>query len=285
MKYLSLLIAVLLLASSCGVMNKNKSMDNRNIYAWCIVPYDSLKRTPSERIGMLKRLGLKKYAYDWREEHLATTAEELRLARENNIEVIAVWLWIDDDWDKIGQLNPPNEKFLRILDEVGYHGQIWVSFNANYFDGLSDAAAVKKGADMIAYLNERAKGLGCKIALYNHGDWFGKPANQVKIIKALPDANLGIVYNFHHAKDQIEDFPNIVKVMKPYLWYVNLNGLKKGGPQILTIGEGDYEKGMISILKENGYKGDYGILGHLENADAEKVLKANLLGLEKITGR
>jgi len=42
---------------------------------------------------------------------------------------------------------------------------------------------------------------------------------------------------------------------------------------------------MISILKENGYKGDYGILGHLENADAEKVLKANLLGLEKITGK
>ncbi|GEM_PF-1894321 len=58
MKYLPLLfVALVLLVSSCSVMNKKNSMDTKNVYAWCIVPYDSVKRTPAERIEMLKRLG------------------------------------------------------------------------------------------------------------------------------------------------------------------------------------------------------------------------------------
>jgi len=79
--------------------------DRNNLVAWCIVPFDVMKRTPEERIRMLKELGFTSYAYDWREEHLATTANEFRLARENGIEVKAVWLWIDANSDSPGQLS------------------------------------------------------------------------------------------------------------------------------------------------------------------------------------
>ena len=51
-----------------------------DLVAWCIVPFDSRKRSPEERIAMLERLGFKRYAYDWRAEHLPDTARELRLA-------------------------------------------------------------------------------------------------------------------------------------------------------------------------------------------------------------
>lgn len=283
MKYTTILLLVgfIMTTSSCSVKDKKQTIDMEKIYAWCIVPFDSVKRSPMERINMLKKLGIKKYAYDWREDHLATMAEELTLAKQNDIEVIAVWLWIDENWDSVGELNRPNEKVFDIVEEVGYRGQIWVSFNSNYFVNMPDSLAVKKGAEMIAYLSDRAKGLGCKIALYNHGDWFGEPVNQVKIIEALSDRELGIVYNFHHAHDQIDAFPEIVKTMMPYLWYVNLSGLRKEGPKILTIGEGDHEMGMIDLLEENGYKGDFGILGHIEDADVETVLMDNLSGLKK----
>ncbi len=257
-------------------------MDLDSIYAWCIVPFDSLNRTPQQRLFMLKRLGIKKYAYDWRQEHLSTMAQELRLAKAQNIEINAVWLWIDDQWDAVGKLNNVNERLFEIIDEVGYQGQIWVSFHANFFENLSDQEAVAKGAKMIGFLSQRAKVLGCKIALYNHGDWFGEPANQVKIIKALPDEELGIIYNFHHAHQQIDAFPEMVKTMLPYLWSVNLNGLRKGGPKILPIGEGDHEKQLVEQLIENGYLGDYGILGHVEEADVEAVLKTNLEGLKAL---
>jgi len=261
--------------------NDESIIDLEKIYAWCIVPYDSLERSPEERIKMLKGLGITKYAYDWRNEHLPFMAEELEFAKKNDVEVIAVWMWIDDKGNSLERLNESNEKVFSVIKEVGYEGQIWVSFNANFFENLSDADAVEKGTNMIAYLSKRASALGCKVALYNHGDWFGEPANQIKIIEALPNEDLGLIYNFHHAHEQIESFNQLVTKMLPYLWGVNLNGMRKGGPKILTIGEGDYEKEMIGQLIKKGYKGDFGILGHVEEGDVEAILKANLNGLKK----
>ncbi|HMQ63775.1 MAG TPA: AP endonuclease [Flavilitoribacter sp.] len=282
MKYL--LLTLIVLTAACKETQKKQSLDMTKVYAWCIVPYDSLKRSPAERMAMLKRLGIKKYAYDWRAEHLPQMAEELQLAAENGIEVIAVWMWIDNNSDSTEKLSDANEQVFSVIGEVGYKGQIWVSFNANFFDGLPDEAAVSKGAEMIGSLSRKANSLGCKVALYNHGDWFGEPANQIKIMKALPGEDLGLIYNFHHGRGQIDAFPELVTVMLPYLWSVNLNGVKREGPEIMTIGTGDYEKGMISLLLEKGYTGDFGVLGHVEDRDVEEVLKANLEGLERIMG-
>ncbi|WP_425236142.1 sugar phosphate isomerase/epimerase family protein [Ulvibacterium sp.] len=254
-------------------------IDTDNIYAWCIVPYDSLERSPEARIAMLKKMGITKYAYDWRQEHLPQMAKELQWAKKQGVTVISVWMWIDGQGDALGKLSDSNEKVFRVIEEVGYQGQIWVSFAANFFEDLSDTEAVAKGAEMIAFLSKRATTLGCKIGLYNHGDWFGEPKNQIQIIKALPDEDLGLVYNFHHAHHQIDAFPEMVDSMMPHLWYVNLSGLRKEGPKILTLGKGDYEKEMIRLLLEKGYTGDFGILGHVEDMDAETVLKANLNGL------
>ena len=47
---------------------KNKIPENfqkENLIAWCIVPFDLNKRTPSERATMLVDLGLNRVAYDW----------------------------------------------------------------------------------------------------------------------------------------------------------------------------------------------------------------------------
>ena len=283
MKSFYLVIAVVLfLSNSCSREKDEYNITLEDIYAWCIVPFDQAKRSPAERIEMLQQLSITKYAYDWREEHLPSMAGELVLARENDIDIIAVWMWIDDNWDSAERLNRSNEQVFRTIEEVGYHGQIWVGFNANFFEGLSGSSAVAKGAKMLSTLSNRAETLGCKVALYNHGDWFGEPENQIKIIEALPDSDLGLVYNFHHAHHQIEAFPDWVPAMLPYLWHVNLNGLRKEGPKILTVGKGDHEKDMIDLLLKEGYTGDFGILGHVEDADVRAILEANLKGLKEL---
>src|SRR5690242_2920825 len=43
-----------------------------NLVAWCIVPFDSRQRSPEDRADLLKRLGFRRFAYDWRAEHLPT---------------------------------------------------------------------------------------------------------------------------------------------------------------------------------------------------------------------
>src|SRR5687767_10209234 len=62
-----------------------------NLVAWCIVPFDARKRGPEERVAMLRRLGFRRYAYDWRAEHLPTFDRELKLLAENQIKLEAVW--------------------------------------------------------------------------------------------------------------------------------------------------------------------------------------------------
>lgn len=262
--------------------NYENKIEMDNLFAWCIVPYDSKNRTPEERILMLKELGFKSYAYDWRLNNLDEMEHEWNLSKENNINIIAVWMWIDAELDKPGRLNMPNEKVFETLKKTGLKTQIWLGFHPNYFEDLNDNNAVQKGVEMIKYLSEKAKGIGCKVALYNHGDWFGEPENEVKIINSLPGCEIGIVYNFHHGHEQIDRFTEILKAMRPYLWAVNLNGMKKEGPKILTIGKGDYEKKMIQMLFDSGFTGPYGIIGHIETEDVKEVLQRNIDGLRAI---
>ena len=104
----------------------------------------------------------------------------------------------------------------------------------------------------------------------------------IEIIKALPNCELGLIYNFHHAHHQLDDFDQLVDTMAPYLWAVNLNGMRKDGTKILTIGKGDQEQSMIHTLLEKGFPGPFGILGHIEERDVEMVLRENLEGLSNL---
>jgi len=157
-----------------------------------------------------------------------------------------------------------------------------VGFAPNFFEGLDDATRVKKGAAIITYLRDIAATTGSTVSLYNHGDWFGEPENEVKIIKAVGGSSIGMVYNFHHAHDQVARFKENLPLMLPYLRAVNLDGLRPSGPKILPIGEGTEERWMFRLLKDSGYKGPIGILGHTEGEDVRDVLKRNLEGLKKL---
>ena len=135
------------------------------------------------------------------------------------------------------------------------------------------------------YLNPYVKGrdiLNCKVALYNHKGWFGDPLNQIDIIKALPNHDLSIVYNFHHGHEHIDNFNDLAESIMPYLSVVNLNGMRKGGPKILPIGQGDDEREMIQILLDKGYSGPWGVLGHVEDADVKYILNDNINGLKSL---
>jgi hypothetical protein len=276
----TLLLAIaLFVAIACQPKPENLDMDN--FFAWCVVPFDSENRSPEQRIAMLKALGFNAYAYDWRQRHLPEMAHELLLAQENDVAVTAIWMWIDVA-DSVGQLNPDNEKIFKIIEETGTKTQLWIGISETWLEGLSHDSSMAKSVEMVRYLSERASILGCKIGLYNHGGWFGNPKNQVALIKKIPEQDLGIIFNFHHAHELLAVFPALVDEMKPYLWAVNLNGMKEEGPKILPIGKGDLEQTMIELMKERGYDGPFGILGHVEEADVRVILERNLEGLKSI---
>ncbi|AOS44588.1 Alpha-L-fucosidase [Lacunisphaera limnophila] len=254
-----------------------------NLLAWCIVPYDSQKRTPAERIAMLQRLGFTQYVWDWRPEHLKDLPEEIKRSRAAGVNLRAIWLWIDGTQDQVGALGASNRAVFDAVAQAHLPVEFWVGFHDNYFAGLDDEARLLKARAMVAHLRDRAAETGGTVALYNHGGWFGEPENQLKILAAVGDDSVGLVYNFHHAHDQLDRYADILHRLVPHLRAVNLNGMRPEGPKILPLGQGTREGEMLRQLQAAGYVGPLGILGHVEDVDVEGVLRANLDGLRTLT--
>lgn len=243
-----------------------------NLVAWCIVPFDAKKRTPATRVEMLKKLGFKKFAYDWRTEHLPSFDEEVRLLNNAGIELAAVWF--------PAGLNEDARKILAVVEKHKLKPQLWVTFDEPPVKGT--AAKVQAAALALRPIAEAAAKVGCKVALYNHGGWPGEPENQIAIIESLRLENVGIVYNLHHGHDHIDRFPEMLRKMKPHLLALNLNGMVKGGDKvgkkILPLGAGELDLQLSKLIRDSGYGGPIGILGHTHD-DAADRLADNLDGL------
>ncbi len=248
-----------------------------NLVAWCIVPFDSMKRGPVERAVMLNRLGIIRMAYDWRNEHVPTFDRELDSLQKHHIRLQGFWLY--------GNLAPEKDKDLRtILGVLGRRKvktEIWLCIGGA--EEVPEGKRVDTVARAVRYVAQEAQKIDCKVGLYNHGGWFGEPENQIAIIQQLHLPNVGIVYNFHHGYSQMDRFAELFAKMRPYLYCVNLNGMQTAGPpKVMPIGQGDREQAMIKIVRDSGYRGPLGILGERTDIDMETVLKENIYGLQRI---
>ncbi|HEY6229451.1 MAG TPA: TIM barrel protein [Verrucomicrobiae bacterium] len=271
--------ALLLVASISARAAEYSLFARSNLVAWCIVPFDAKKRGPEERAQMLDRLGIHKFAYDWRAEHIPTFEEEIDTCRKHNIEIIA-W-WFPTTLDKDAQT------ILALLKRKNLHPQLWVMGGGEPTKSAEEQQKrVESEVARLRPIADAAAAIGCKVGLYNHGGWFGEPENQLAIIKALKAPNVGIVYNFHHGHDQIERFPELFAKMKPHLYCININGMLKDGERIgkkiLTIGEGDQELAMLKVIEKSDWRGPIGILNHRPEMDAEEALRNNVEGLERL---
>jgi sugar phosphate isomerase/epimerase len=252
-----------------------------NLVAWCIVPFDAKKRGPEERAQMLVRLGLRRLAYDYRAEHVPAWDAELDALKRHGIELTAWWF--------PGSLNEEAKQALELFRRHGVKPQLWITGGgAPAKDAADQAARIEAEAQRVRSIAEAAAPLGCAVALYNHGGWFGEPENQVAIIERLRRdgiTNVGIVYNFHHGHQDIARFAELWRKMQPHLLAVNLNGMVRDGDaagrKILPIGSGTEDVEMLRVIRASGWRGPVGIIDHRPETDSEETLRENLEGLER----
>jgi hypothetical protein len=230
-----------------------------NLVAWCIVPFDAKHRGPKERAEMLARLGIRRVAYDWRDQHVPEWDEELNQYKSHGIELVGFWA---------------PDRHRQILDLVKRHGlrtQLWLMGADPKVEGQS--ARVDAAAAAVAPVAKLAKDYGCTVGLYNHGGWFGEPENQVAIIDRLRRDgidNVGMVYNLHHGHEHVPRFGELMKVMKPHLMCLTINGMKQAGPKILPVGQGDNDLSLLKTIRDSGYTGPIAILTTARNSTRSK---------------
>lgn len=268
MKYTSLIALLLALTTALPLFAAEPQvLRQENLVAWCIVPFDAAKRTPEARAEMLKELGIKRCAYDWRAEHVPTFEAEILAYQKDGIEMFAFWR--------------THDKALELFQKYDLHPQIWEMIPQP--KAKDQEAKVEEAAQKLKPLAEQTKKLGLALGLYNHGGWGGEPVNMVAVCQKLREMgfeHVGIVYNFHHGHEHIADWPETFKLLKPYLICLNVNGMNDNAqPKIVGLGKGKHERDMIRTVIEQGYTGPIGILDHRPELDAKESLEENLTGL------
>ena len=242
-----------------------------NLVAWCIVPFDASQRNPQQRAEMIRRLGLSRVAYDWRDEHAASFEEEIVQYQQHGIEFFAFWAWHPD--------------FAPLVRKHRIHPQFWITNPSPAADGQTQR--VQLAAEQLLPIVEQTRALDCQLGLYNHGDWGGEPDNLIAVCRLLREqhnaSHVGIVYNFHHGHDHIRDFADVMPRLQPYLLCLNINGMNDDAhPKILPVGQGQHDVELLKVVAASGYEGPIGILDHRPEVDAEQSLRQNLEGLQEI---
>ena len=273
---------VLLLFASLAPLHaeKNDLFEKSNLAAWCIVPFDAGKRGSEERATMLERMGLRKFVYDYRAEHIPQWDDELDALKKHHIELLGWWF--------PGLLNDEAKKTLELFKRHDVHPQLWISGGGGAIrvkDEVDQKTCVEKEVARLKPICEAAAPLGCQIGIYNHGGWGGEPENMLAVTEAMKAQgiqNIGIVYNLHHGHGHLDRLEMVLPKMLPHLLCFNLNGMDVGGDargrKILPLGVGTEDVRVLRILRASGYRGPIGILNHT-NDDAEGRLLDNLDGL------
>ena len=271
---LALIAAVLATShpwSLCGAARSGSVFDRQNLVAWCIVPFDANKRNPAERAEMLVRLGIGQVAYDWRKEHVPQFEAEILEYRKHGLGYFAFW--------------DVHEDAFRLFEKYHLSPQIWIT--APSPAGADNDERIRLAATKIRPTVARARKLGSKVGLYNHGNWGGEPENLIAVCEYLRKHDgadhVGIVYNLHHGHAHVDRFAAALAAMKPYLLCLNVNGMARDGDtrgkKILAPGEGELDLTLFRAIRDCGYCGPLGILGHTPNDDVEHRLRDNLDGI------
>lgn len=305
-----------------------------NLHAWSVAPFDAIERTAEQRAQMLERLGIRRYAYSWRERHVASFDAEIEAMKRHGIEIIA-WNFLSVEPDDYAA-----RAALEAFRRHGIHPQIWVMQSprerprtmadwAKYMPAgmslpekqeelqnlpepersaiqaelrrarrrvqlesftrtpLEQRARVLKEADRIKRIVEAVAPYGCKVSLYAHNTWFGVVENQLQIIERLKELGIndvGMVYNFHHARDEDHDdtldFRKIWKRIRPHVVAITVSGLRFEG-QLAYPSQGDSEMEMMRIIQESGWTGSVGLTAEL-GGDAEETLRNYQRGIDWI---
>jgi hypothetical protein len=222
--------------------------------------------TVGELLETLKRHGIKPQLW---------VARNMRAARPMPQPTKPVSAWTDDE---------KNQAFRNLL---GYDP---TSPEMRY-------ARVRQEADHIKPLAQLAAAYGLTVALYKHGGWIGIEDNLVDVIerlKAQGISNVGMVYRFIHAHDEVDDtvnFPAVWKKIQPFVLVVDITGLHAGRTAIYPIlypSQGPLELDMMKIIRDSGWRGPIGVSaekGAAQDGDAGDAginLRNNLIGLDWI---
>lgn len=299
--------------------------DVSNLVAWSVGPYDSVDRTPEERAQMLQDLGIERYAIYWIPAEVSKWRDQIQAAKDHGITLQGWWTpfapddpQLDEMLALFGEMEvqpdlwffPPIPTYQEISDLTD--GEFPANFDelpmevrVTHYPILSATlkqieadnwpktpeehqARVESEAARIAAIAAKAEPYGITVDLYSHVQWLGVPQNQAEVVELLRSQgveNVGIVYNFNHARgpdrDDTANFEEVWARIQPYVRTVNIAGTHMEDGTALLPGEGDSELAMMRVIEESGYTGPVGVNAET-GGDARETLTNAIAGMQSL---
>lgn len=275
---------VLSLTASGAARTGHGLWDHGNIVACVVNHFDAKARSPEDTAQMFNRLGITKLSYNWREVDVANFDTEIDAMQKHHVQIVA--------WILYGSGNAHTQLILDTFKRHHIHPQLWIEEAGQkrtaeevHPSAEQQQQKVNDEADKVAMVAKLATPYGVKVVLYNHNGWLGMEENQLAVIarlKQLGVPNVGMVYNFTHARDALHDdsreFATLWPKMQPYVVEVNITGMAMDGT-VLYPSQGDAELDMMRVIQQSGWHGPIGITAE-KGGDAEVNLRNYLLGVD-----
>lgn len=248
---------------------------------------------------MLKRIGINKIVWDWRDEHLSTFDTELDALRQYQVELAGIWTplpmpaYEEPDYaSRFGIVPTAIKTLITEAARRGHSPDLWTQIGFGQpgapvrLTAQAHFAEVHRAADHLAGLARLARGHGMCVVLTNHGGWAGEPRTLVDVVTELARrglGNVGIGFRLQHAHHLIADLDHHLREMDEHLVAVMLSGADAGaeltGRVILPFGAGSRDRWVTHALLESGWRGQL-VIHAVGQDDSEARLLDSLDGWE-----
>ena len=111
------------------------------------------------------------------------------------------------------------------------------------------------------------------------GNWLERISHSVKLSRMVKRPNVGTMFNQYHWMriERKMGLERTVKMAAPYLKCVTVNGSNDAKPNIMPLGQGDFNTlDVIKLLARAGYKHEIGVSGQWASGDVKKKLASSM---------
>jgi sugar phosphate isomerase/epimerase len=252
-------------------------------FPFCIDWHDAKKRNYEQQAVMLKELGYDGVGHIW----LDGVTERLKTLDAAGLKLFQITMTIDLAPDKAPY---DAAKFKEVLALVkGRRVQFDLLTNGAK---PSDASADARGVEILRAMSDLAAESGAQLLLYPHlGSWVERIEDAVRVADKVDRGNVGVMFNLCHwlRVDKQRDYLPLLKLSRPRLWAVSLNGADQFDPQpgwdryIRPLDKGSFDvAGLLRALRELGYRGPIGLQCYGIGGDAREHLSGSMTAWRKL---